>query len=179
MRFVEAFLIYCLLQESPPFDEALWAECARNHTATATRGRDPDFRLHDQGRERSLGDWAGEILRDVRPVAELIDRAGGGNDYAQAIDSSVELLANPDATPSARILAELQQNDTAFYHFAMASARGHREYFEALEPLSDERLAIYQNEVSNSVALQQEIEESDSLSFEEYLASYYSQDSCP
>ena len=36
MRFTEAFLIYCLLSESPPFDDRAWDEVARNHTLTAT-----------------------------------------------------------------------------------------------------------------------------------------------
>lgn len=179
MRFIEAFLIYCLLQESPQFDDAMWKENAQNQSATATRGRDPELRLIDQGKERSLKDWATEIIRNVRPIAEIIDRGGGGNDYVQATDAQSELIANPDATPSARILEDLRQAKTAFYHFAMATALGHKEYFAEIEPLEGERLAVYENEVRASIQRQREIENSDETSFADYLANYYSQDGCP
>ncbi len=120
-----------------------------------------------------------EIIRDVRAIAEIIDRGEGGNDYGQAVDAQAELIANPDATPSARILDELRQTKTAFYHFAMASARGHKEYFAEIEPLDGDRLAVYEDEARDSIQRQQDIEKSDEISFEEYLANYYSQDGCP
>ena len=178
MRFMEAFLIYCLLQESPEFDTALWQDNAANQSATATQGRDPELRLFDRGAERSLAEWATEIMRDVRAIAEIIDRGEGGNDYGQAVDAQSGLLLNPEATPSARILEELRQNKTAFYHFAMASARGHKEYFAEIEPLDDERLNVYEGEARRSIERQHVIEESDDIGFEEYLANYYSQDGC-
>jgi glutamate--cysteine ligase len=179
MRFMEAFLIYCLLQESPAFDDALWQENANNHSATATRGRDPEFRLTDRGTERPLNEWATEIIRDIRVVAEIIDRGEGGDDYVQAVDAQSELVANPDATPSARVLEELRQNKTAFYHFAMAAAHGHKEYFSEIEPLTGDRLRVYEDEARDSIERQKIIEKSDEISFEEYLANYYSQDGCP
>lgn len=179
MRFIESFLIYCMLQESPKFDDELVRESARNHSATATQGRDPMFRLFDRGRERPMAEWADEIVRDVRAIAEIIDRGEGGSDYVQAVDANSALIANPDATPSARILDELRRTSTAFYHFAMASAQGHKEYFAEIEPLAGERLTVYEDEAADSIRRQQDIEQSDIISFEEYLANYYSQDGCP
>ena len=179
MRFMEAFLIYCLLQDSPDFDDGLSKESAENHAGTATQGRNPEFRLLDCGKERSLKDWATEIVGNVRSIAAIIDRGEGGSDYVQAVNSQAELIKNPDATPSARVLEELRRNKTAFYHFAMASARGHKEYFSEIEPLDNERLAVYEDEARDSLQRQQEIEKSDDISFEEYLANYYSQDGCP
>lgn len=178
MRFMEAFLIYCLLQESPEFDDALWQENARNQSVTATRGRDPDLRLFDGGTERPLPEWATEIMRDVGAIAEIIDRGDGSNDYAQAAQAQSELVANPEATPSARILEELRQSKMAFYHFAMAAAQGHKEYFSEIEPLDNGRLEVYEQEARQSIERQQDIENSDEIGFEEYLANYYSQDGC-
>ena len=61
----------------------------------------------------------------------------------------------------------------------MASARGHKEYFAEIEPLAGKRLATYEDEARESILRQQEIEKSDEISFEDYLANYYSQDGCP
>jgi glutamate--cysteine ligase len=182
MRFMEAFLIYCLLAESPFIDDAQWSEIASNHSGTATQGRDPEFRLIDRGTERALADWGTEIIEDVRAIAEIVDQAEGRNDYAQAVQAQAEAIVNPEATPSARVLEvleDLRQNKMGFYHFAMASARGHREYFSEIEPLEGERLHVYEDEAQASIERQKEIEDSDEISFEEYLANYYSQDGCP
>ena len=61
----------------------------------------------------------------------------------------------------------------------MAAARGHKEYFSEIEPLANDRLKVYEDEARQSIERQHEIERSDEISFEEYLANYYSQDGCP
>lgn len=173
MRFMEAFLVYCLLQESPPFDDDAWVESGSNQTRTAKRGRDPSLRLAKAGREVSVAEWAGEILGDVRSVAELIDRGDGGQLYAQAVGAQQKLVDDPDATPSARILRELRDNKTGFFAFAMATAIGHKEYFASLEQLDDTRRKALESEAAASLARQRDIEASDEISLDEYLAHYF------
>jgi glutamate--cysteine ligase len=178
MRFTEALLIYCLLSESPAFDDRAWEEVARNHAHTATRGRDPEFRLLRDGAEVRLQDWASEIIEDVSAVAELLDNGDGSSTYTEAVDAQAALVEQPDATPSARVLQAMRDNGTGFYHFAMGQAVGHKEYFAALAPLEDERQAIYVDEAEASLRRQAEIEASDTMSFDEYLEQYYSEQGC-
>lgn len=178
MRFMEAFLIYCLLQDSPPLDEETMAEAARNHGQTARNGRDPSFRLLRDGREVSLADWARDITRDVRAIAEIIDRGEGNDAYVQAVDAQLALIDDPEATPSARVLREMRSSGTGFFHFAMALAKSHKDYFAALAPLEPDRLRVYADEASASLARQAEIERSDEVGFDEYLAQYFSKQRC-
>jgi glutamate--cysteine ligase len=173
MRFMEAFLIFCLLSESAPLDDRGLDEAAGNQSLTARRGRDPELFLKRNGRELSLVDWGTEILDGVRSVAELIDRGEPGQDYTQAVDAQAALLADPEATPSARLLHELHEAGSGFFDFAMQAARGHKEYFHALTPLDTERLADFDSEARGSHRRQREIEVSDTISFEEYLANYF------
>jgi glutamate--cysteine ligase len=178
MRFMEAFLIYCLLADSPPIDDDAWPEIARNHSETARAGRDPDFRLIRDGSEVKLPEWAGEIIEDVRAIAELIDRGEGGSDYTSAVDAQALLITNVDATPSARVIEEMRRNDTGFFHFAIETARGHKDYFSELEPLADNRLQIYTEEARQSIEKQMQIEASDDMNFDEYLRQYFSEQGC-
>jgi glutamate--cysteine ligase len=178
MRFTEAFLIYCLLHDSPPFDEQSLSDSSRNHSMTAKSGRDPDFRLRRDGKEVALGDWAREIVEDVRSIAEIIDRGEGGSAYVEAVESQAKLIEDADATPSARILEELRQDGTGFFHFAMKCALGHKEYFADLAALTDDQLHLYEDEASESIRRQQEIEASDEVSFDEYLLQYFSEQGC-
>lgn len=178
MRFMEAFLIYCLLEESPFIDDDGWREVATNQSGTAHNGRNPKFRLQRDGREVELRQWANEILDDVIAIAEIIDRGEGGDAYVQSVNAQRELLKNPEATPSARILEDMKQGKTGFYHFAMACARGHKDYFAALEQLPDDRLRLYEDEATQSIQRQLEIEAADEMSLEDYLAQYFSQEGC-
>lgn len=173
MRFMEAFLIFCLMSESPPLDDSGWDEAARNHSQTARHGRDRALKLLRNGRELSLVAWGEEILDGVRAVAELIDRGGSRQDYAQAVDAQSELLADANATPSARLLQELRDARCGFFDFAMQAARGHKEYFQSLAPLEARRLSELEDEARNSIERQQEIEASDNMSFDRYLENYF------
>ncbi len=178
MRFTEAFLIYCLLHDSPAIDDAQYIEVQHNYSLTATQGRDPGLRLVKDGREIGLRDWAADIVSDVRAIAELIDRGEGGDAYVRAVDAQSALVENAELTPSARVLQDMRENETGFYHFAMERARGHKAYFQSLASLDDERLALYVDEASQSIKRQQEIEQSDAISFDEYLEKYYSEQGC-
>lgn len=173
MRFVEALLLYCLLEDSPPLDEAEWDEIAANHIQTAHRGREPSLQLRRRGRGLALVDWGREIIDGTAMTAELIDSAAGGHDYTKAVAAQRAKLADPDATPSSRVLAELEAGEGGFFEFAMRTAREHRDYFRALQPGNPERRLELEEEARNSVRRQREIEASDHMSFDEYLASYF------
>jgi len=176
MRFIEAFLIYCLIEDSPLMDGAALDETKRNQACTAKEGRDPAFRLRREGVDVTLGVWAGEILDKVGGVAELIDRADGGNSYAEAVRSMRGLIDDPSSTPSARLLDELRNANCSFFEFALSAAQNHRDYFSSITPLSDERNVEFETEVSRSIACQLETEASDTIGIEEYLANYFDSD---
>jgi glutamate--cysteine ligase len=72
----------------------------------------------------------------------------------------------------------MRDNGTGFYHFAMDRAVGHKDYFAALEPLAGERLAVYVDEAAASLKRQAEIEASDTMSFDDYLEKYFSEQGC-
>ncbi len=174
MRFVEAFLAYCLLKESALIDDAGAGEAARNHRITATHGRDPALMLLRDGCEVSLTQWAGEIVDGVRQVAELIDSDGGdGSAYVESVNMQSDLVANPDATPSARLLNELHERQCSFFEFALDCAVGHQQYFASLAPLAPEQLQLFEREARESLERQDDIEASDTLEFDEYLANYF------
>ncbi|MFQ5549113.1 MAG: glutamate--cysteine ligase [Woeseia sp.] len=176
MRFMEAFLVYCLLQESPPLDKERMQEAAMNHTATAKRGRDPALELARDGKAIAFSDWATEIVQGVRRVAELIDRAGGQDAYTRVADSQLQLVRNSGLTPSARLHAELQDANTSFFEFAMECAIEHKRYFADLVPLPKARQEEFAAEAADSMRRQRDIEAADSISLQEYLDRWFASD---
>ena len=173
MRFIEAFLIYCLLEDSPPLDGDSQAEATRNQTQTAKRGRDPEFRLVRNGGEVSVADWAEEILTNVSSIAELIDRDSGTNSYVESVQLMRTMVEDPAATPSARILQELNDADCSFFELGLSFARSHRDYFASIEPLQEKTAEKFSREVNDSLERQVEIEVGDDIGLDEYLGNYF------
>ncbi len=173
MRFMEAFLVYCLLEESPPFAIKDFEVAVQNHAATAKKGRDPSLKMFRNCKTVSLVDWATEILGDVRVVAELIDKGEERNVYVQAVDAQMDLVSDSELTPSARLLAELREGGTSFFEFALACAAGHKQYFADLVALSAGRQEEFASEAAESLRRQQDIEMADTISLEEYLERWF------
>ena len=176
MRFTEAFLIYCLLQSSAPFDDAECEEAKSNQLATARRGRDPQLRLRRDGVEISLADWANQILDAVSDIAALIDQAESSDSYSSAVAVAREMVAEPDATPSARVLEALRTENCSFFEFALNASVGHRDYFRSITVLSDSRREELLREAHESIVRQQDVEAADEISIDEYLARYFATD---
>jgi len=174
MRFVEAFLIYCLVEDSPKIDDTVLAEITRNHTGTAKYGRDPDFRLLRDGRPVPLRAWATEIVSSVLAVAEVLDGDDANRSYTDSVRLMQNLVENPEETPSARMLVELDESKSSFFEFAFGLARSHGDYFASITPLDDARRVVLEKEAAESLLRQHEIEASDDISLDEYLQEYFS-----
>jgi glutamate--cysteine ligase len=173
MRFIEAFLIYCLLEESPPFDPESFEEALQNQSLTAKRGREPGLLLRRHGKPVALPDWAGDIVDKVAAVAELIDRDEDDRSYRDAVLFAASQVTEPESTPSARLLQELYDSDCSFFEFALDVARRDKAYFSSIAPMPRERAQQIEREALESVQRQRDIEAADDISFEEYLARYF------
>ena len=83
------------------------------------------------------------------------------------------LVEDPEATPSARILSELQQTGSGFFDYALGMARSHRDYFASIAKPNEDALAEFQQEAQESLQRQAEIEASDSVDLDKYLERYF------
>lgn len=176
MRFIEAFLVYCLLEQSEPCTTETFLEANRNQTLAARSGRQPGLELARDGRQVLLTDWAREIVARVAEVAELIDRGDGTSAYREAAKLMQAAVEEPELTPSARMLAEMHDFDDSFFEFVMQASRGHRDYFASIAPIPEARNRQLEGEARDSLARQADIEASDTLHFDDYLARYFATD---
>lgn len=176
MRFIEAFLLYCLIEVSPPIDDKAFEEAGMNQLQTAKRGRDPELVLYRESEAVSLADWAREIVTGVAAIAEVIDQGGSSDTYAAAVKAMRNLVEEPDATPSARMLFELRAADCSFFDFALSVSRGHRDYFRSIAALDAGRKQMLEQEARESIDRQRAIEDADEISLDEYLDRYFAAD---
>lgn len=174
IRFMEVFLVYCLLKESPPVRAAEQKEINQNQQSVACCGRTPSQQLVRNGTTVSLLNWAKEIHQSMVPIAGLLDQAETNQPYSKAIDAALPMIEDSELTPSARVLREMRNNKQTFFHFAMDLCEQHRAYFHNREMPAD-RIAFFEKEGLDSDKHQREIEASDGISFEHYLTQYFSQ----
>ncbi|MFZ3141826.1 glutamate--cysteine ligase [Polaromonas sp.] len=174
MRFIDVFLLHCLLSDSPPDTPAEINELKHNQHQTAARGREPGAMLKRQGGEVPLVEWGGEVLAQCAPIAAALDAAHGGTQYREALAAAAAGLADADTLPSARVLAAMTQGfDGSFVQFARAQSLKTRTALQSL-PLTDTQLAHFTALTLQSLEAQKKIEAADSLPFEEYRLHYVS-----
>ena len=171
IRFLEMLMLFCLLCESPPIDDEEDAAIEANQVAVAHRGRDPALVLKDGTRTRSIREWGGEILTAMGPLAELLDAGQGERPYHQAIEQFSAAVADPELTPSARILADMEENGEPFFLFAMRTSQSHRDRFLDC-PLDVAQETFFKNLSGHALEQQRNIEADETLPFEEYLNDY-------
>ena len=119
MRFLDVFLLHCLLADSPPDSPALIEILSRNRHEVAERGRDPLLTLtRDNGEQAGIADWGRELLGQCEPIAAALDAAhrdasGGAppDAYRQSLARAAAKLADPAQTPSARVLEALMATE--------------------------------------------------------------------
>ena len=174
MRFIDVFLLHCLLSSSPPDTPAEIAELKHNQHQTAARGREPGVKLKRAGSEVPLTTWGIELLAQCAPIAAALDAAQGGTQYHDALAAAEAGLADASTLPSARVLAAMTQDfDHSFVKFARAQSLKTQAALQSL-PFADEMLARFTDLSQQSIEAQKKIEAADSLPFEEYRQHYVS-----
>jgi glutamate--cysteine ligase len=176
IRFLDIFLLHCLLSDSPPDSPEEIAAISRRQHQVAERGRDPDLRLQYKGQELALTEWGRRVLGEYEPIAAALDDAHRSNAYRDSLSAAGAALADPASTRSARMLAEMGQTyDNAYVGFALAQSLRHRRTLLDL-PLPAEVQARYSRMAEDSRAAQRRIEAADSVPFETYRQEYLSRD---
>ncbi len=174
IRFLDTFLLHCLLADSPPCDDAERTRISANQLLVVNRGREPGLQLATREGSKSLEDYGRELLHAMLPIARTLDDAHGGDDYQGVLALQGYKLTDPSLTPSAKILADMAERDLPFFTLAMEASRDWAEKLSA-QPLDADRLAAFREASVASLAAQREIEASDDIDFETYLANYYRQ----
>jgi glutamate--cysteine ligase len=171
LRFLEVFLIYCMLHESPPISPAEQEQIDRNHGRVARRGRERGLKLERGPAEVSLAGWASEIWHDMVAVAHLLD-PGEQQGHVAAVRHHIELIDDPDRTPSAVLLAEMRARRQSLASYGLELAHRTRDYFLALSPQLNRHRERLEQEALESLARQASMEAGDREDFDTYLARY-------
>ena len=175
LHFLEALMLFCLLADSPFINPGERDEIDQNEMLAALHGREPGLELRRNGESIALREWAEQIFTAMKSVCELLDKIKGTEKYTAAHENLLARITDAEKTPSARMLAEMEEKEEGFYAFAKRMSGQHNNYFQQLV-LSKKSNDVLEQQVRDSIARQKNIEESDSLSFDEFLNNYFKND---
>ncbi|HCA23026.1 MAG TPA: glutamate--cysteine ligase [Pseudomonas sp.] len=172
--FLDAFLLFCALNDSPDLSDSECEHAASNFNLTVKRGREPGLLLNDGGSERTLVSWGEALLDEIAGCAALLDQVKGGTACVSSLEQQRAKLRDASLTPSARVLAAIAEHDNSFFRFALAQSEAHNRYFRE-RPLDPAVQAAMADEAASSLAEQVALEGADTISFDRFVADYMTQ----
>jgi glutamate--cysteine ligase len=170
IRFLDAFLLYCLLSQCPNSSVAGCPEIRGNQKEVITRGRDPSLTLIKDGEDVPFASAAGELLDALSETAAVLDSAHNTNDYAAAVLAQRDKIDDPNLTPSGKLMTKVEQG-AEFVDIARHCAVQHKASFAAHQipkPFAQELASA----TLSSLQEQAKLEAQDEVSFEDYLDAY-------
>lgn len=174
IQLMDAFLLYCILSPSPSTNDKEFYQGQENQRRIVNTGREPGLQLLRGENQVFMKDWALEILQDCLHCAELLDQSANTQSYQSAVREQINKIHQPELTPSAKILREMQEQKKSFYEYTHALAEQHAKYFSQ-QPLSDDLLQEYTQLAQESLQEQAALEDNQTMSFDEYLQRYFAQ----
>ena len=171
VRFLDTFLLHCLLAESPACDEQEFFEVASNMAKIVECGRDVDLKLELESKTKGLKEWSLELMEDLGHSAGLLDEAHGGTRYSESLSNQLAKVNDPNLTPSGQMLKEMREGNESFFEFSMRQSKAHQAYL-VNNGLEEQTVSHMSATSAESHDRQKEIEVSDDLIFDDFLTQW-------
>ena len=171
IHFLDSFLLHCLLSESPECHKQEFFEVAGNLANVVEHGRDPELSLNLEGEPKKMRNWGSEILAEVDNAASLLDHIHGSTNYSSSLAAQSAKIADPDLTPSGRILKDMKEGGLSFFEFSVQQSRKHRDDLQD-NGLSEATVKMMAETAAQSLKDQADIESLDTEGFDEYLKNW-------
>ena len=170
IRFMDAFLLYCLFSQCPQTSDTSCPEIRVNQRDVIMRGRDPSLTLQHGSEQVPFKIAATELLDAIMETAKLLDKAHSSFEYSSAVYAQQAKVDDPALTPSGQMM-ELVEAGSEFIDIISEQANKHKTHFASLDRNTEfqDNLMVL---AKHSIEQQCELETQDNVSFDDYLADY-------
>lgn len=175
-RFLDAFLLFCALEESPETNEQEGQENLSNFAKTVKYGRQAGLQLQRQGQASELKQWGLELLEQIQVYAELLDRQGAHQEHQASLQHQIEKLRDPELTPSARVLKAIAAAGNSYPRFALEQSLRVAQELRQRAPEA-RTMSEFEGLASKSLEEQRQMEQEQTGSFDEFIEDYRSRTS--
>jgi len=177
VRFLDLFLLYCLLSPSALTDEQGEKEIAANLKSVVLEGRKPGLMLKQNGNDISLQAWLKHMFADLSRLAILLD-GEHEHGYQNALNHWAAAIDDPSLTLSGRVLNEIITKGVDHGVWVSQLANNYHEFLTTY-PLSQETEQQYKDEAELSLNKQHQIEMESMPNFDVFLQEYFKEVASP
>jgi len=170
IHFLEAFLLFCLLQDSAAISTSEQFDIDNNDNLVSHKGRQPGLKLTNNGMDVLLQDWGKEIFAGVTDCSKLLTK-----EHQKSVQTMLIRINNPDLTPSAIMLEEMQQKESGFFEYIDKFSHQNRELYRSKSIDKDYFVELEELAISSHQE-QLKMEAEDVLSFDKFIKEYFSDD---
>jgi glutamate--cysteine ligase len=172
VRFMDMFLTYTALEESPFTTKERMVKLRDNHQCVVVDGRKRELDLYCQGTPVSFSFWAEEIFKRLTVVANLLDNVEKEGKYLCALNKQYKKLKDPTRTPSGQIMAKLINDKKSFAEYALDLTKENTESLKQKDVSVDFTKKL-KDCAEKSLEEQKQIEASDTLSLDDYIEQFF------
>jgi len=173
--FLDSFALYCLLESGPLFSQNDYSIIEKNLQSVVMEGRNPDIKIdtsfYTNNNKTTFSSWASNCLEKIGMAASLLDSAHRTTDHIESVKKQIQKINQPNTTPSALVLKNLEDTKSNFFDFAMSTASKTAHYFQDYTLSLDEQNHFIQL-AKQSLDRQNELEKTDKIDFDQYLKDY-------
>ena len=170
-HFINVFLMWCLLEQSPTITDQECELIGLNQAVVVRQGRKPELELETCSGFVKLQDLGLNIIENLRQVASVMPEKAK---VLAAIDTMEERINDASLTPSAQVLAAMEQGGLSHQELSFNLAKQHQTY-HLQQSLCLERRQEMSAQVDESLDNQERIEAEQTEPFDEFLAAYLAQ----
>ena len=171
IEFLEAFMLYCLLEDSPAISSSEINEIDVNANLVAHKGREPGIKLKQNSKELKLNSWGEVILSNINDCSALLSES-----HKTSVNKISARINNPDLTPSAQMLNEMKLEEKGFFEYTDQFSHKYQKLYKDTK-ISDGYFSELEKLKIHSIVKQHEIESDEKISFDQFLEQYFSSDS--
>ena len=171
--FIDLLLVHSLLNPSSYIDDAGCEELEQNFSSVVNEGRKPGLTLRRNGKNIPLADWGEALINEMKGIAEVLDKENTDQRYHKTLETQARKLADISLTPSAQVLAKMQDKQQSWLAFAAEQAQQHRSTSENLSEQTRNLIHVrYKEQAAESFKQEQQRKAEDTMSFSDFLKSY-------
>ena len=171
IRFLDIFLLFCLLIESPKDDVKRLEDNAFNYNAVIFNGRDKGLILRDGAKELTIETWANEILEQLQGLANFLDTIEKSEKNRASLQYMSKLVSDPELTPSGKMLVEMAEKELSFLEFGLRKSEENYKHYLDLD-LDIEELEFFKNVTEESHKKARKLQEDESQDFNAFLKNF-------
>ncbi len=172
IRFLDAFLLHCLLHDSPLCNEEEFRRININQSRVVNEGRDPDLSVFCGSKEVGLRDCANRLLEEIGLVAQTLDRAQQTGEYTRSVADQQRKVEDASLTPSAQVLHQLQSQQLDHLDWVSQQSLAHRNAHQSYQGDPALREALSE-ECRASQLRREQLETQDQVDFAHFLHDYF------